>query len=601
MSVSSLDIESGDSATTSDHFVTWMLQLKFHMDDDSDSLRSLRDSKLEYLEKANSSIRSWQQEGLKDDSYFDLAWYCHVLMRKAFLHYEHIKDLDEDEPPEIPTRGYPNLHDSSGRNRVQRYHFDTIFNRYADEGRVPVSVTELIDDVLEAVHGSIGQLERETAERAFNTPSFGTVTSRLDESLLKLRPSDGGHVLSPVRPIVQSPGTGKTRTVLQLASMRLGFYVNVRDIAGSTLTSVPNQDPLVYKSLVSRRSSGDPEQDYNPMQDWISIGSWLCAYLDEFLAFCEDQAGRVIPGWIPTSVSNRDIVGGGAMSGVTPVEWENFVKHIANALVNDIVPGFRMRPQESGSSPTRITGGSVDGNDVTPRTEILRRINSRVEEEKRMFTEWITNKSCGRAMRGYYKDRWVEDYFASQIQDKLQALSNFLPRTAGYCFLAIDNASSMGTEGLEILRKLTACAALNGRVETFRLLLIGSKSQVAGCLPHHTAIKTGSHYSLVAQPFVDFPLDTFLISDENQRTRYYRILFGYEPVSHNDLTGLLPKMGRALWNSPFFTMDRLGRAGYRYQGIDLGKVWAVGFNRKSRCRLALASHRVPVDLSGRKC
>jgi hypothetical protein len=65
MSVSQLDIESGDSATTPNHFVTWMLQLKFHMDDDNDSVRSLRDSKLECLEKANSSIRSWQQEGRK--------------------------------------------------------------------------------------------------------------------------------------------------------------------------------------------------------------------------------------------------------------------------------------------------------------------------------------------------------------------------------------------------------------------------------------------------------------------------------------------------------------------------------------------------------
>lgn len=77
MSVSQLDIESDDSAATLNHFVTWILQPGFHMDDDNDSLRSLRDSKLECLEKANSSIRSWQQEGLEDVSYLFLAWCCH--------------------------------------------------------------------------------------------------------------------------------------------------------------------------------------------------------------------------------------------------------------------------------------------------------------------------------------------------------------------------------------------------------------------------------------------------------------------------------------------------------------------------------------------
>jgi hypothetical protein len=56
MSISQLDVASDDSAMTPNHFVTWMLQLKFHMDDHNDSLRSLRDSKLEYLDQAINFI-----------------------------------------------------------------------------------------------------------------------------------------------------------------------------------------------------------------------------------------------------------------------------------------------------------------------------------------------------------------------------------------------------------------------------------------------------------------------------------------------------------------------------------------------------------------
>lgn len=536
----------------------------------------------------NACLARWQSKGEEYDASFLVRMVSDLLNHV----YGCLVQLNSSEPKKI----YPGLFDEHGRRAVQISHVEAVVRRWKEKGSSPIT-TQFFDDILKDAKRFPDSAEAITLEHGYNSVFVGDTMKRLDSRLLKLGNPDDPMIHSPVLPLVQSSGTGKTRTAIELSSIRLGLYVNVGP-KHPDVGSPPGlgQDPLVYDIL-----AGPDARSMTEFAAAVAVGSWLIAYTEEFLAFCQDQADVVFSGRAFRSAST-----------LTSDEWTTFVQHMAGVLTDDIVPGFRIRPDADQTRTPNTNGHHPSNPSRKQRDDLLERLHNRSLEVR------STYESARRS------DRKIADetallYFTLQLDPRFKALADFLPVHVPYCFLAINEAIWMGTTRLRLLRKILSGAADLRRNAKFRVLLLDTDNKVSGSAGSTKVdekpipkLRLKGGEARIALPFTEFPLDLFLMDDDAARASYYRLLAGQTVgTTHVEVARLITKMGRPLWNDPYYSRGLLNTE-FRYYGIDIAavrakmmschvyprKLFADIFTEAGRSRiLAIASQRLPLTIS----
>lgn len=149
----------------------------------------------------------------------------------------------------------------------------------------PVSLDGTINDILQRAYGIAEQEviilpSPQELEADFKKPFLGVGATALDKDVLqKLRKvqSDEKPYYACVIPVLQSSGSGKTRTVMQLSQSRLGMLVCVRPKSGplDAPTSIPPRDDDVADLLLAPTG--------NIFEETRILATWLhCAGEDDF-------------------------------------------------------------------------------------------------------------------------------------------------------------------------------------------------------------------------------------------------------------------------------------------------------------------------------
>jgi hypothetical protein len=154
-------------------------------------------------------------------------------------------------------------------------------------------------------------------------------------------------------------------------------------------------------------------------------------------------------------------------------------------------------------------------------------------------------------------------YILSQLTEAFKALQDLIP-DGHYCFLAIDEAASMGSLRLTELRRCLSHQVF----PKFRVLLLDTSNKITELtgmnidhrdsgesvgntnVPQSYRISTGSLE--LAPPFTRFPLNVNLWGNEEKASRYRSIVTGGVKASFEDVHSFLPLMGRPLLNDRYW-------------------------------------------------
>jgi hypothetical protein len=370
-----------------------------------------------------------------------------------------------------------------------------------------------------------------------------------------------------VLPIVQSSGTGKTRTTLELSTLELGFYTCIRDSPGYSTVSAPKQDTIAYDYLTGRL-----EDDFEILK---AIASWLAGFFRAYGKLCQREKRK-----LGDRCTRKELA-----------------IHLASLLRKDIVRDFPAGEPglSSGGSSKRIHKHSK-------RDRLIIEIKRAAEEFLASESEWC----CELVLR--HRDRSSDtrmpsqlEFFAGKLREEFEPLQNLFPNEQGndehYVHLVFDNALGIKRR-LECLRSL-----LNHMRDTkFWVLLVDTDVKIA-------KLSDGTHSP---PPFVLLPQDLFLRSPD-RLPYYHSILSGARQVTHEKILELIPLMGRPLWNDDLWLRgdkeSQLCGRDLRYvfeklifaSSRDFAKIIEIvnqGQFFGVRELVAAASERFPLELAG---
>jgi hypothetical protein len=370
-----------------------------------------------------------------------------------------------------------------------------------------------------------------------------------------------------VLPIVQSSGTGKTRTTLELSTLELGFYTCIRDSPGYSTVSAPKQDTIAYDYLTGRL-----EDDFEILK---AIASWLAGFFRAYGKLCQREKRK-----LGDRCTRKELA-----------------IHLASLLRKDIVRDFPAGEPglSSGGSSKRIHKHSK-------RDRLIIEIKRAAEEFLASESEWC----CELVLR--HRDRSSDTrmpsqlgFFAGKLREEFEPLQNLFPNEQDndehYVHLVFDNALGIKRR-LECLRSLLS----HMRDTKFWVLLVDTDVKIA-------KLSDGTHSP---PPFVLLPQDLFLRSPD-RLPYYHSILWGARQVTHEKILELIPLMGRPLWNDDLWLRgdkeSQLCGRDLRYvfeklifaSSRDFAKIIEIvnqGQFFGVRELVAAASERFPLELAG---
>jgi hypothetical protein len=353
---------------------------------------------------------------------------------------------------------------------------------------------------------------------------------------------------APVMAIVQSSGTGKSRTAVELTKHVLGLYVCVRPPGSGNINSAPPQDISVYRYL-------KPEYYETPEESALAVAFWLKAYCVEFRRYC---------------LAKREKAG-------TQLSHKEFVRLVSSSLMEGLLPD--------------VDRGIRDGTSFE-RTRLLDAISSKATE----FAEAFRNTDPASPPVIF------ETLLVNMVKPDFRLLEEIVGQD-DFIFLAFDEAISLGPQRLTALRRL-----LNHlKLKKFWVLVLDTNNRVS-----EIAVRAAVEPSLrllnrdlyLAPLFVALPHDLFL-STEQGATRYNKILSGEISVTHRELIALLPKMGRPLWDDSSLKnedMEQFAIAGVSMRAIYeklIGGSMDIAQKEMTDARtIATICQRVPLQLIG---
>lgn len=365
------------------------------------------------------------------------------------------------------------------------------------------------------------------------------------------------NIYARVLAILQSSGSGKSRTALGLTEHRLGMLVCVRRTASKKASwqSLPPTDDSVFKAIVPEiATSARDTGDYRLIAGTVILARWLEAFAEQFTKFTAFNKAAY------KGTSNQ-------------VETSTFVAYQAAQLLNDIVPGFR-----TGNSPKN--SGFLKAGVKTPRAQLLDDIDRCFEKSEQDWKDHVRrggpveneegNKDNGRPS-GEGDLLVCTQICATRLQPLFIKLTDLLDGDDQYMFLAIDEASSLG-ERLPLLRRLLSYM----KVPRFWVLLMDTDLKVSGISEATAADRSArlrDESLRLPSPFVRLPQDLYLLkpSGADHVLAYNALLYkGQKTFTFEELALLLPKMGKPLWSGGSFQSQE----GVQVGGVALSLVFA---------------------------
>jgi hypothetical protein len=549
-----------------------------------------------YLRSTGKLLSKWKRRNLpiKEDarSFSDLvngfmSFVNHIVKTSDKLKDLELGQIDPDGSLDLELRS------------IQKSAIEAALEAYKKQSRQPPSVFA----VILASYGR-GVQDTQYVQEAFVTKYVGDAVKDLNQTLRQVytdKPLDttSKSLYAPVVALLQSSGSGKTRTAIQLSTLQVGLYVCVRPppSLGHT-TSAPPQDVSAYNGLVP----ANPNGDRNELDALIAVGSWLCAFAISFFELLQKHYSRQPPA----------------------PSWDEFVRNIAATLYNDIVPGFRVegaagfRLSPTAARIRALAEGSTSPNKshLSIREKLLQDIHDLAESKRREFAKYAQDY---RVRRGDDAQA-PEKHIYAELKEALQKLQDMIPNeqdiipNENYCYLAIDEAASLGPKRLVALRRCLSYHVF----PKFRILLLDTSNKVADLtgmevgndvLP--SSFRLGNETLYLAPPFTTLPHDVKLWKDPPQAEKYGAILTGTvkTTTTFKDIYDLLPLMGRPMLNDEYWC-DR-GRLNKRGAESLYAKLVASSasttessntdeHNRTDTVSrtIAGASQRLPLDLIG---
>lgn len=418
-------------------------------------------------------------------------------------------------------------------------------------------------------------------EADFRRPYSGQGVYYLNQHICRLSANlDYNIHYAPVLPIVQSSGTGKSRTAVELARLNPGLFVCVRQQPENKLVSEPKRDSWAAHWL----TVDDPERAPSPGRDVIEVPAtdshqkitlptrimtrdkiaiWLTAVAIEMKAYYEKA-------WKETY--NVDLQGSFDAARPDSIErWFAFKARAAADLAPDAGNANNPNSQRS------VLQSAIEHQAQTVQREYIKASidGTLTDSEKQAIFIHLLLK---------VKQSWLE-------------LEQILPdKTDDFFHLTIDECGQMGSANLYTLRWLLNFM----QPKRSWILLLDTNTQIsrlAGTESHSASDRTERRDLINCEPFTLLPQDIGMITCAQE---YLDVCDGNKVMATDQILGYLPKMGRPLWQDGWLKMLG-GDASLRFAGLNLQRVViklkAQGL-KDAEGYIALLSQRLPLNLAG---
>lgn len=366
----------------------------------------------------------------------------------------------------------------------------------------------------------------------FRKQFLGGAADALRNHILELSGQSDTYV--PVVAVLQSSGTGKTRTVLELAKKELGFYICLR----------PDPSPNQYLSLppADRDARDFLTETVSHVETTFRMAAWLKAFADKFHEVCE-----------------------GEMSVLDPAQRDHATlkASVASKLKHDLAPAAV--PWDDAwmdSPPPPSFRESFLHSIVEQATHYLKEINVVVaeydkklhEKQRQWFHEKRLKSNQGKGER-YEEEKFYPDpielELARWMSDSFERLLQVLPKQeTGFILFATDEAMTLEESsryGIKSLRQILGHLKLCDH--RFWIILLDTSIGISPLTETVSRHRQHTGNLQLPPPFTDLPQDVFLRQDKRL---YNSILNGDVSVTNRHLVDWLPKMGRPLWDDKVY-------------------------------------------------
>ena len=405
-------------------------------------------------------------------------------------------------------------------------HVDTIMN--SDRCIEPLTVPGTLSGLLShAAAVDIDSLERpltpptymdaEDFKRPFTGPGADDLRAHIHDAQKRFSSASYAKVI----PILQSSGSGKSRTVLQLGQKELGLMVCVRRSLNRGQVSEPPRDVAAAKWLQRKVS----EKDFPIFDETRSLAVWLIALGEQINDLYRSS-------W--DSFKSNHVEG----------TWEAFVEHVGKLLspvsaISSFASSLTEAMDVDEGTRSRVRDhllGSIDSR----AEELMDHTKFSLHEYKNYNPTAHTGRESGVAEE---EAALAARFFQEALSQAFEGLSNFLKATGdaeAFFHLAIDECGELH-DRLYKLRRLWQYLGVD-----CWMLWLDTNPEISltyGTQARDDTSRIVSETERLLRPFTALPQDLGL---EERAPHFAKILVGDASVTFRDLTEMLRGMGRPL-------------------------------------------------------
>lgn len=345
----------------------------------------------------------------------------------------------------------------------------------------------------------------------------------------KERESDPTY--SRVVPFLQSSGSGKTRTVLELCKRQIGVYTCVRQPekrdSNELHISAPAGDASVLGMLVPK-----PYSDMNPGKVIHELATWLKAMAQTLYDLCLELIEKAanegtqdtfnLPREVDKRLNNFER---SEESGIS-------TREAFFAAIEQLTLKYR-EPDVSNHAWSTIPRSDAQD---TP---------SRWSADSMVIWAQFMQGSFDRldaVLAGWQADPRIEWQGLGSWIGEAAELSEAKHTSDGFMFLAIDHASSLGHRRLELLKQLLGCL----EAKNFWVLLLDTDLALGSLADREQDRKCLGGVGTPIDAYVSTPYHVFIASQTH--SDYDLVWNGTKHIDYRQLTSYMRMMGRPLWN-----------------------------------------------------
>ena len=418
-------------------------------------------------------------------------------------------------------------------------------------------------------------------EEDFRRPYSGQGVYYLNQHICRLsRGLDYTIHYAPILPIVQSSGTGKSRTAVELARFKPGLFVCVRQQPGFNLVSEPKRDQWAADWL----TDDDPERAPSPGRDVIEIPA-------------TDSLQKIT---LPTRLIKKHkiaiwlIAVAKEMKVYYTKAWKDTYGFDLQGSIDATLPGsIEMWSQFKVRAAGELAPDASNAeNPNSPRSLLQRAIQYQAQTLQQRYLTTSPNGSVSDPEQ--QSAAFVQ--LLLQVKQSWLELEQILPdNTDDFFHLTIDECGQMGSANLYSLRWF-----LNfSQPKRSWILLLDTTTRISrlvGKESYSASDRTDRRDLINCEPFTLLPQDIGMIACEQE---YLDVCDGKKTMATDRILTYLPKMGRPLWQDEWLKFPG-GDVSLRFAGLNLQRVviklTAEGL-KMAEGWIALLSQRLPLTLA----